>query len=121
RPNLTDNYNKVLFDLADYYNAQIGQEQDRGDTVGYALRMQKIHRLAAEFELGFDETIKNQNHSTNRFGVKIGSGKKNPVKIAGNLYIRDWLYTPRGVDANGREILNLHTIYDPGLLQELSA
>jgi hypothetical protein len=34
-------------------------------------------------------------------------------------YIRDWLNSLRGVDENGKKLLNLQKIYDPALIQEL--
>ena len=40
-------------------------------------------------------------------------------KRQGELYIRDWLITPRHTDEDGNTTLNLHRIYDPALLQEL--
>ena len=40
-------------------------------------------------------------------------------KRQGELYIRDWLTTPRNTDEDGNVMLNLHNIYDPALLQEL--
>jgi hypothetical protein len=40
-------------------------------------------------------------------------------KRQGELYIRDWLITPRHTDADGNTQLNLHKIYDSALLQEL--
>ena len=41
-------------------------------------------------------------------------------KRQGEIYIRDWLISPRGTDENGEKLLNLHKIYDPALLQELT-
>ena len=40
-------------------------------------------------------------------------------KQQGELYIRDWLSSPRSKDDEGNVTLNLHKIYDPALLQEL--
>ena len=40
-------------------------------------------------------------------------------KRQGEIYIRDWLISPRGTDENGENLLNLHKIYDPALIQEL--
>ena len=42
-----------------------------------------------------------------------------PRKRQGEIYIRDWLITPRGKDTDGNVSLNLHTIYDPALITEL--
>ena len=40
-------------------------------------------------------------------------------KRQGELYIRDWLQTPRGKDVEGNQLYNVHKIYDLALLQEL--
>ena len=40
-------------------------------------------------------------------------------KQQGEIYIRDWLITPRSTDEDGKVTLNLHKIYDLALLQEL--
>jgi hypothetical protein len=40
-------------------------------------------------------------------------------KRQGELYIRDWLISPRGQDEDGKVSLNLHHVYDAALLQEL--
>ena len=40
-------------------------------------------------------------------------------KRQGEIYMRDWLNTVRSTDEDGKQILNLHKIYDLALLQEL--
>ena len=40
-------------------------------------------------------------------------------KKQGEIYIRDWLNTPRSTDVDGKKTLNLHKIYDLALLTEL--
>ena len=40
-------------------------------------------------------------------------------KRQGEIYIRDWLNTVRRTEENGKQLLNLHKIYDPALLMEL--
>ena len=37
--------------LADYYNAKIGFENDRGAVIQYARQHRKLHRLQEEFEM----------------------------------------------------------------------
>lgn len=118
RPLTQDDYNRVLFQLAEYYGCQIGFENDRGDVIGYAKRFKKLHLLAPEFELAFDANIPKS--SVRRYyGMHIGSGKNNTRINQGNIYLRDWLIKPRGTSEDGVKLLNLHLIYDIGLLQEL--
>lgn len=118
RPQTLDDYNRILFMTAEYYGCQIGFENDRGDVIGYAKRFKKLHLLAPEFELAFDANIP-KSGVRRYYGMHIGSGQNN-VRIGnGNLYIRDWLIKPRGKADDGVSLLNLHLIYDIGLLQEL--
>jgi hypothetical protein len=104
--------------LADYYNAEIGFENDRGDVVGYAKRFRLLDRLAPEFEMGYDDKLKKP-HITRTYGMAMGSGKENLKRKQGLVYLRDWLITPRGKTTDGRVLLNLHLIFDPALLLEL--
>lgn len=114
RPNTTDEYNDNLFKLAQYYNAKIGFENDRGDVISYAKRFRMLHYLSEEFEI---------EHNTNipKSGVRRNYGMHmNDVRKAqGELYLRDWLKSPRGRTVNGEYKLNMHLIYDPAVLEEL--
>jgi hypothetical protein len=101
RPRTQDEYNRIMFMLADYYNAMIGFENDQGDVVGYAKRFKKLHRLFPEFECGWDENIKTK---------AGGFGRENKRKLQGDKYISEWLLQPRGKLTNNENVLNLHTI-----------
>jgi len=118
RPKTQDDYNRILFMLAELYNCQIGFENDRGDVIGYAKRFKLLHKLAPEFELAFNANIPKSSVKRG-FGMHIGSGKDDTRKLQGDIYIRDWLITPRSISEDGKVLLNLHLIYDIGLLQEL--
>jgi hypothetical protein len=119
RPKTTDDYNRNLFLLAQYYNAKIGFENDRGDVIGYAKRFKLLDWLSDEFELAFDADLPRSKVRRN-FGMHIGSGKENLRMHKGNKYIHDWLITPRGMDEDGTQRLNLHTILCPATLKEIS-
>jgi len=115
-----DYFSKIVFELAEYYNAKIGFENDDMTLVDYAKRFKLLHYLESEFELAYDERIKTSNSGVRRgFGMHIGSGKLDERKLTGDEYIKDWLETRRSVDSEGNVKLNLHTIYDIGLLKEL--
>lgn len=118
RPKSLDDYNKILFDLARYYNAKIGFENDRGDVIGYAKRFKLLDWLADEFELAFDADLP-KSKVRRQFGMHIGSGKENLRMHKGNKYLNDWLIGSRGMDEDGKSKLNLHTIYCPATLQEI--
>lgn len=121
RPNSLDDFSKVIFELAEYYNAEIGLEWERCTSViDYAKRFKKTQWLAQAFELSFDEKLSVKGNSTVKFGMRIGSGKDDIRKRIGLQYLRDWLLQPLAVDEQGVATkLLLHTIHDIGLLEEL--
>jgi hypothetical protein len=115
RPATQDDYNRNLFMLADYYNAKIGFENDRGELIAYAKRYRKLHKLQAEFEM-LDKKELQSRRVRRTYGMHMTEARKQQ----GEIYIRDWLNSLRGVDDNEKKLLNLHKIYDPALLQELT-
>lgn len=118
RPRTLDDFNKVLFDLAEYYNAKIGFENDRGNTIDYAKRHKKLDWLADEFELAFDADLP-KSKTKRGFGMSISSGKESIRKNKGDIYLRDWLIGERQQNEDGTMRLNLHTIYCPATLKEI--
>ena len=114
RPKTQDEYNRNLFMLAEYYNAKIGFENDRGELIAYAKRYRKLHKLQEEFEMLDKKELKSRT-VRRQYGMHMTEQRKRQ----GELYIRDWLITPRHTDEDGKTTLNLHRIYDPALLQEL--
>lgn len=124
RPRTKDEFCKQVFYLADYYNAKIGYENDDQTLLDYAktnkLNLSKY--FESEFELAYDEKLKTANGNVSRrYGMHIGSGKLNERKLTGDEYIKEWLETVRHTTETGETILNLHTIYDIGLLKELES
>jgi len=116
RPESQDEYNYNLFLLAQYYNARIGFENDRGEVIPYAKRKKLLHYLLPEAEL-FDKTSGIRIKKLNRtYGTSMGSKQR---KNQAEIYLRDWLKTPRGQQENGERKLNLHYIYDIALIDEL--
>ena len=114
RPSTTDEYNRNLFMLADYYGCKIGFENDRGEVIAYAKRHRKLHKLQEEFEM-LDKKELRSKTVKRQYGMHMTEARKRQ----GELYIRDWLITPRGKNEDGVHTLNLHKIYDPALLTEL--
>lgn len=119
RPSTMDEFNKNLFLLAQYYNAKIGFENDRGNTIDYAKRFKLLDWLADEFELAFDADLP-KSKVRRQYGMHIGSGKENIRIHKGNKYLNDWLITDRGKDEDGNSRMNLHTILCPSTLKEIS-
>ena len=114
RPKTSDEFNRNLFMLADYYNAKIGFENDRGEVIAYARRHRKLHRLQEEFEM-LDKKDLRSKTVKRQYGMHMTEQRKRQ----GEIYIRDWLNTVRSTDEDGKKLLNMHKIYDLGLLQEL--
>ena len=75
-----------------------------------------LNYLMPEAEL-FDKTDGVRIRRLNRtYGTSMGSShRKNQAEI----YLRDWLRTPRGTQEDGDRKLNLHYIYDIALIDEL--
>lgn len=116
RPAFQDDFNRQLFLLAEYYNAKITFENDRGEVIPYAKRNKLLHWLTEEFEL-FD---KSNNFKLKKLGRNYGTSMGNQHrKRQAEFYWKDWLLTKRGIDENGQVKLNLHTIYDTALLDEM--
>ena len=103
-----------MFMLADYYNAKIGFENDRGEVIAYAKRFRKLHKLQPEFEM-LDKKELQSRRVRRTYGMHMTEARKHQ----GEIYIRDWLNSLRGVDEDGKKLLNLQKIYDPALIQEL--
>jgi len=114
RPHTQDEYNRNLFMLADYYNAKIGFENDRGAVIQYAKQHRKLHKLQVEFEMLDKKDLRSKNVKR-QYGMHTTEARKRQ----GELYIRDWLNTTRSVNEDGTTVLNMHKIYDLALLQEL--
>lgn len=121
RPATQTDFNDILFMLAELYNGEIAFENDEpGDVIGYAKKNKLIKYLSNEFEMAYDDNIKSTN-TTRGFGVRMGSGRDNKRIKQGDVFLKDMLYTRRAILPDGKVLLNLHLVYDLGLLQELAS
>lgn len=114
RPPTTDAFNEIMFKAVDYYNAIVQFENDRGDVYNYARTHKRLHQLADEPEVIWKKALQ-----TKKVGRKKGITINTSRKADGVIYVRDWLLEPRSKDEFGNTLLNLHYIYDEGLLKEL--
>jgi hypothetical protein len=114
RMKTVDDTHRVVEMLAELYNAEIMHENMIRDVKGYFEKKRKLHLLAAQPDAVISKTIKNSKVSR-VYGIHMN----NELKDAGAKYIKQWLLQERDVDENGNIILNLDTIEDPGLLEEL--
>jgi hypothetical protein len=114
RPHSSDDFNRNLFLLSDYYGCKIGFENDRGEVIPYAKRFRKMHKLQEEFEMLDKKELQSKNVKR-QYGMHMTEARKKQ----GEIYIRDWLNTSRSTDIDGKKTLNLHKIYDLAFLTEL--
>lgn len=114
RMKTVDDTHRVVEMLAELYNAEVMHENMIRDVKGYFEKKRKLHLLAAQPDAVISKTIKNSKVSR-VYGIHMN----NELKDAGAKYIKQWLLQERDVDENGNIILNLDTIEDPGLLEEL--
>ena len=117
RPESIDTYNDNLFRLAQYYNAKIGFENDRGDVIGYAKRYKLTHWLATTPDiLSNTSKRKKKPGSTRSYGISLGNYQR---KCDGEGFLADWLKQKRGANEDGEHFTNMDMIRDPGLVEEL--
>ncbi len=114
RPDSMNAYNEQLYKIAKYYNAEIMFENDRGDVKPFFQKKKAYDMLADEPEIVWKKQL------ASKTGRNKGMHMTTQRIATGALYLRDWLLEKRGIDSsNGQDILNLHYIYDTGLLNEL--
>lgn len=114
RPKTSDDFNRILAMLAEAYNAKVMYENNVSDVASYFTREKKLDYLAFEPRSVIKANVKNSKVSRT-YGCHMSPG----LKDAAEKYIKRWLLTVRDYDEHGNEILNLHTIYSEGLLNEL--
>lgn len=108
-----DEFNDMLFMIADYYNAKILAETG-GDIYGYAKRNKKIHQL-------MDEPTNQKNENV----MRIAKMKNKLItmttdkKLDGVIYLNDWLNKIRRRENDGKEIRTINYIFDIRLIKEL--
>lgn len=113
RPESMEDYNENLLKIAEYWNAQVMFENDRGDVKGFFARRRRLDLLADEPELEFVA------HLRGKVNRGKGINMTTPRKAQAAIYLRDWLRQLRARDIFGNERINLHYIYDAALLSEL--
>ena len=79
--------------------------------------LKDLNRLEKEFELAYDPNLSGSKVSRG-YGMHIASGRDNPRKLQGDKYLADWFLEKRGINIEGKPIMNLHTIYCTATLQE---
>jgi len=114
RPNIIEDFYDILFKLSDYYNAKIQSSILGGGQgiISYARTNQKLHRLYHSPEL-----LESKEYNSSRNKSYFINEQKHKVTLLHEL--NNWIMQPRGITEDGEIVLNLHVIYDIGLLKEL--
>jgi hypothetical protein len=115
RPEDQDDWNRNAFMLAEYYNARITPENDRGNIVDYARYNKLLHQLEPEFAI-LTKDGKEKNKLGRGYGVSMSD---RDVKLQAIIYAKAWLLRKRGKDKEGRQLYNFHYVYDKALIEEL--
>lgn len=114
RPDTTDAFNDIMFKAAEYYNAIIMFENDRGDVKNYAKQHKFLDRLADEPDVIWKKALQTNKTGRNK-GITINTNRK----LDGVIYARDWFGMKRGAGENGETLLNLHYFYDEAGIREI--
>jgi len=116
RPERLNDVYEQLFWCAKYYNAKIQGEISGGGqgVVSYAKTHRLLERLFHEPEMVHNKEIASKS-AGNSYLMNMADARKK----LGLLYLEDWHMAPRGVDSDGKVIVNLHYIYDLAWLLEM--
>lgn len=114
RPYDPDDVNRIAELLAELYSAEVMYENEVTHVKDYFTRKKKLHLLALQPDTVISKAIGNS-----KVARIYGCHMTEKLKDAGEKYIKQWLLDVRDYDENGNPILNLETINDPGLLEEL--
>ena len=114
RPNTTDDFNRQAAMIAEFYNAEIMHENEVTSVKSYFMNHKFLHLLAMQPDAVISKNVKKSKVSR-VYGIHMNQ----QLKDAGEKYIKRWLLVQRDTDEDGNKILNLETIYDTGLLEEL--
>lgn len=115
RRSTMDEYNKIMANLMEYYNAKLLFENDRGQVVADFKKWKKLSWLVGEPQFEYEKEL--QGKSNREYGISMGAvgGKR---VLRGHTYLRDWLYEVVGKTENDVPIYRLQTIDDLQLLKE---
>lgn len=113
RPTDPGDVNRIAELLAEIYNTEVMHENEVTHVKDYFVRRKKLHLLAAQ-----PQTVIAAVHKSSQTNRQYGIHMTDKLKDAGEKYIKQWLLEERDFQ-DGKPVLNLETIYDPGLLESL--
>lgn len=116
RPQRLNEIYEQLFWTAKFYNAKIQGEISGGGqgVVTYGKTNRMLDLICNEPEMVHNKEIASKS-AGNSFLMNMDGHRKK----LGLLYLEDWHMAPRGVDENGKLVVNLHYVYDLAWLYEM--
>jgi hypothetical protein len=118
RPKKLTMFYENILKLARYYNATVQSEIGGGGQglIDFFRRKKMLHLLEYETELvGHNKEISGTKRNRSYFMNMNTQRKKD-----GLIYLADFLTEERGLSEEGNPVINIHKIYDIGLLQEIA-
>lgn len=116
RPKSIRRFHEIIFLLADYYNAKVQAEVGGGGkgVYDYARINHKLHRLEhTPININLQEIKKVKSNRTYLMNMTTDDKK------VGLSYYQDHLRETVGIDEQGNALLNIHFVFDLGLLDEI--
>lgn len=116
RPKYLKTCHENLFKLANYYNCTVQGEISGGGqaVVDYATAHRLLHKVEFEPEMLHNKEIASKGRNRS-YLMNMTTDRKR----LGMMYLEDWHTTPRGIDSEGKQILNVHCIKDIPFLKEM--
>jgi hypothetical protein len=114
RPQTADEVNRIAELLTEFYNTELMYENEVTHVKSYFERRKKLYLLALQ-----PNRVIGANVQSSKVARVYGCHMNDKLKDAGEKYIKQWLLEVKNIDENGKEILNLETLYDPFLIEEL--
>jgi hypothetical protein len=115
RPRSLTTFHEAIFDLAEYYNAKVQCEVGGGGkgVLDYAITKKKLKYLEFTGSDGRKEIDIDKKNRTYLMTISTDD------KRQGLTYYQDYLKQVVGYTETGAELLNIHFVYDLGLLWEI--
>jgi hypothetical protein len=114
RPSDPDDVNRIAELLAELYSAEIMYENEVTHVKDYFVRRKKTLLLAQQPDTVIARLV-NDSKVNRTWGIHMNDR----IKDGGEKYIKQWLLEVKDYDEQDKAKLNLETIYDPALLEEL--
>jgi len=113
RPGTAKEYYETIRKLLVYYNAQTLYENNLRGLKIYFEQKKCLYLLKQQPSILKD--IVPSSKTQRGYGIHMSE----PIKVQGEIYLRDWLLEKKGEKDDGESTKNLDTIYSVPLLQEL--